>query len=350
YTGLEPERTRILLYDMVTEAGADVLLHTWAADAWTDGDRHIIIIETKAGREAIVARQVIDCTGDGDVAARLGAPFENFIGEKAWGTSLTFRMANVYLEKLLPWMEENGKVTQILRGVKIGGTEPEIMRLSMAWGGEMLEEAKSLKLSGGMILNSLCRHEATYCNCVWRKYEDNLDPVDLTTSEVFLRKMGQTHAALMRKYVPGCEDAYVCSHSPTLGVRLSRIFDTEYEIPRDDVLSGRHYDDTIGFLTFIDLGDYVVTNAGCFGIPYRSFVPLKVENLLLSGRMISRDNVVFQTTRNTVSCVIQGQASGTAAALSIEHGTTPRKLDPQLLREVLAADGAKVDCPELKQD
>ena len=116
------------------------------------------------------------------------------------------------------------------------------------------------------------------------------------------------------------------------------------------MLDGRHHDDTIGFLTFLDLGDYWIKNAGCFGIPYRSIVPLKVENLLLSGRMIGRDTVVFQTTRNTVSCVIQGQAAGTAAALSIQNGTTPRKIDPRLLREVLAADRAKVDCPESKQD
>jgi len=349
YTGLEPERTRVLLYDMVTESGCRVLLHASAAAAWTQGDRHVVVIQSKAGREAIVARQVIDCTGDGDAAAWLGAPFENFAGEKAWGTSLTFRIANIHLERVLPFMEANGEVPQLVIGRKIGGTKDEIVRMTMRWGEKLAAEARARGAAGGMIANSLCRHEITYCNCTWRKYEDNLDPADLTRSEIVLRKAGQAHARFLRECVPGCEEAYVCSHSPTLGVRLSRIFQTEYEIPREDVLGGRHHDDTIGFVSFVDMGDQWIRRAGCFGIPYRAIVPLGVENLLLAGRMISRDEVVFQTTRNTVSCVEQGQAAGTAAALSIERGTTPRRLDPRLLREALAADGAKVDCPELRQ-
>jgi len=221
--------------------------------------------------------------------------------------------------------------------------------MHVRWGEKLAAEARARGAAGGMFANSLCQNEMTYCNCTWRQYENNLDPADLTQSEVLLRKAGQAHARFLRECVPGCEEAYVCSHSPTLGVRLSRIFQTEYEIPREDVLGGRHHDDTIGFVSFVDISDQWIRNAGCFGIPYRSIVPLGVENLLLAGRMISRDRVVFQTTRNTVSCVEQGQAAGTAAALSIERGTTPRRLDPRLLRAALAADGAKVDCPELRQ-
>ena len=350
YTGLEPERTRIMLYDMVTQAGAKVLLHTSAVDAWQEKGRHIVIIETKAGRKAVVARQVVDCTGDGDVAAKLGTPYENFTGKKAWATSLTFRMANVNLEKLLPWMEKHGKVSQIVIGKKINSSKNGIIRLSICWGDKLAKEAKKRNVGGGMILNSICENELTYCNCTWRKYKDNLDPVDLTDSEIFLRKQGQAHAQLMREFIPGCEDCYVSSHSPVLGVRLSRIFQTEYEIPREDVLNGQHHEDTIGFISFIDIGDYWIKNAGCFGIPFRSIVPLKVDNLLLAGRMISRDHVVFLTTRNTVPCIEQGQAAGTAASLCIEKKNTPRELDAGLLREVLKADGVKVDCPELKQD
>jgi hypothetical protein len=350
YTGLEPERTRLMLYYMVIESGAKVLLHAAAVGARTEKDRHIVIIESKAGREAVIARQVIDCTGDGDIAAALGAPFENFIGEKAWGTSLTFRMGNIDLERLLPWMEEHGTVRQIARAKKIGGTVPEIIRLSMKWGGKMAEEAQKRQVKGGMICTSLCRKEFTHCNCTWRTYENNLDPADLTTSEVHLRRQAQEHSRLMRDFVPGCEDCFVSSHSPTLGVRLSRIFDTEYEIPREEVLKGRHHADTIGFVSFVDIEEYWIEKAGCFGIPYRSIVPLKVDNLLLAGRMISRDYVVFQTTRNTVSCAEQGQAAGTAAALCLEKGVMPRKLDPGLLREALRADGVQVDCPELNRE
>jgi hypothetical protein len=350
FTGLEPERMRIILYDMVTEAGAGVLLHTLATNTWTRNERHVVIIETKAGREAIVARQIVDCTGDGDIAAKLGVPFENYSGEKAWATSLTFRVANMNLDKVLPWAEEHGDVSQIARATKIGGTEPEIIRMTVDWKGKLAETLRERELGTWLACTSICRHDATHCNCNFRRYKDNLDPADLTQSEIILRKWGQSYAQTLREYIPGCKDCYVSSHSPTLGVRLSRIFETEYEIPRKDVLSGVHHRDTIGFVSFVDDTKHWIKNAGCFGIPYRAIIPLGVENLLLAGRMISKDWVVFQTTRNTVASMEQGQAAGTAAALSIQHHTTPRDLDTELLREALRQDGVKVDCPELAQD
>lgn len=347
FTGLEPEKTRLLLYEMVTEAGAEVLLHAFCVDAWAKGDRHIVIIESKAGREAIVARQVIDATGDGDVAAKLGAPFENFSHDKAWFTSLTFRIAGVRLEDVVAWAEKNGKVTQIARAVKPGCAEKEIIRTSINHEGPFREAAGKLGMGNWMALTSVAADEITHTNCTGRKYVDNLDPADLTRSEIILRRQGQGIADLFAKHVPGCEKARVVSHSPTLGVRLSRIFKTEYEIPRSDVLEGRHHADTIGFVSFVDVGSEWIRNAGCFGFPYRSMVPLRAENLLATGRMISTDHVVFQTTRNTVISVEMGQAAGTAAALALQGKTTPRKLSPELLRETLRKDGAKVDCPEL---
>jgi hypothetical protein len=349
FTGLEPERTRILLYDMVTEAGAKVLLHALAVNAWTEGERHLVMIESKAGREAILAGQIVDCTGDGDIAARLGVPFENYSGEKAWANSLTFRVANLHLEKVLTWAEEQGEVTQIAMANKDGGAEPEIIRMTVTWKGKLAEALKEKGLGTWLACTSIFRNDATYCNCNFHQYENNLDPADPTRSEIILRKRGQAYARTLQEFVPGCEDCYVSSHSPTLGVRLSRIFDTEYEIPRADVLDGVHAKDTIGFVSFVDDADHWIKNAGCFGIPYRSIVPLRVENLLLAGRMISKDPVVFQTTRNTVPSMEQGQAAGTAAALSIQHHTTPRELETELLRETLHQDGVKVDCPELYQ-
>ena len=347
FTGLEPEKTRLLLYDMVKESGAEVLLHAWAVAAWKEGDRFVVVVETKAGRQAIVARQVVDSTGDGDVAAALGAPFETFDHGKAWFTSLTFRIAELPVESLVEYMEKHGRVTQIARAVKPGMKQPSIIRTCINHEGEIRDGAKALGMGNWMAVSSLGHDEITYCNCTGRKYVDNLDPVDLTESEVVLRRQAQGMAALLAKHVPGCGNARVVSHSPTLGVRLSRIFRTEYEIPKEDVLGGRHHEDGIGFVSFVDIGDQWIKNAGCFGIPYRSIVPLGVENLLVTGRMISSDNVVFQTTRNTVASVEMGQAAGTAAALAVRDGTTPRRLSPGLLRETLRSDGVRIECPEL---
>ena len=164
YTGLEPETTRILLFDMVSGSGAKVRLHTWAAAARTRQDRHLVITESKAGREAVVARQVVDCTGDGDVAVWLGAPCENFCGERAWRTSLTFRIANMRLETALPWLEAHASVPQLAVGRKIGGTADEVVRLSLRFSGELAAKARERGARPWMICNSLRRHEATYCN------------------------------------------------------------------------------------------------------------------------------------------------------------------------------------------
>ena len=132
--GLEPEATRIMLYDMVAGGwGAQVLLHITAHSAQTLADRHVVVIESKAGREAIIAKQIVDCTGDGDVARLVGR-----VARKLHRRTLLVHFAHLAtmggtwrLEELLPWMETNGTVNQIVIGRKIGGTEDEIIRLTM---------------------------------------------------------------------------------------------------------------------------------------------------------------------------------------------------------------------------
>jgi hypothetical protein len=339
-TPVEPEALKRVAHEMLAEAGVDLLLHARAVDVLKEGDRAAgVIIESKAGREAIRARQVVDTSGDGDAAARLGAPHTHYAREKAWGVSLTFRLAAVRLEAALEQLDPMGVVSQVARAVKVGGTGPEIVRMAFSLRRAFPQECERLGLPGHFITTSIRRGECTYCNCTWHRPSDTLDPRDLGRAELALRRQVEAVAAFLRERVRGFEDSYVAATSVQVGVRQSRVFDCEYEVTREDVVGGRQFPDEVGLIAFVDLADYWVKDAGAVGLPYRALVPKGVENLLVAGRMIGHDHVVFQTLRNTVASMLGGQAAGTAAAMAAADGTSPRRLDPQVLRRRLAADG-----------
>ncbi len=118
------------------------------------------------------------------------------------------------------------------------------------------------------------------------------------------------------------------------------MIETLFDIPREYVLRGEGAEDEVGRFGFIDMSEYEVEHAGSFGIPYRSLIPKGIDGVLIAGRSMSTDHVVHNATRNVACCLMTGQAAGTAAALAVREGVRPSALDAQLLREVLAENGA----------
>jgi hypothetical protein len=180
----------------------------------------------------------------------------------------------------------------------------------------------------------------------------NLDPEEALATELELRDKASAFTAFLRKHVDGFERALMVSFAPLLGVRGSRIVQCEYEITFDDVRNERGYPDEVGRYAWADIGNDTGSSegqprhGGSYGFPYRAILPRQVDHLLVAGRLITADLRAHESTRNTVHCMMQGEAAGTAAALAVQQGVTPRHLDVRLLQDTLLKNGVVLSRPQ----
>lgn len=274
---------------MLAEAGVRILYQTWACEPVIEDDRiTAVVIQNKAGRQAIAPRVVIDATGDGDLFAAAGEPFE--------------------LERVHPWL------WFLLGGVNVsdealgsGGLFFQTKardRALVPWGGEMRVNRKI----------------------------DATDPVEVSESLVECRRMVLEEAARLKGSVPGFEDSHVSLVADQLGITESRRLQGAYVMSRDDI--DRPFDDVIA-----RTGHW--TKYDCtYSIPYRSLLPRRLSNLLVAGRCISVDHRVHHATKEIPSCMATGQAAGTAAALAAQVDTPISGVDVATLQSRLREQGA----------
>ncbi len=336
-TPVEPEITKAVLNKMLLEAGVELLLHTVVIQVLTNNDIiEGVVVWNKAGYTFVPAKQYIDCTGDGDLAAYAGVPYKHFktndVG--AYPAGFTFRLCNIDLVKMEADLERKGLITMLGHATKPGDTEPELVRLGFNI------RRLGFKKTFYFYATSLRPNELTYCNCLNFGPNDGLDPKRLTNGEVYIRKLLLEVVEFFRNKIDGCQNCYAAGAAPYIGQRRGRAIHCEYELSKEDCLEGREFEDQIGCISFIDAGNLIVKNSGAFGIPYRAIIPLKIKNLLVAGRTISPNNVAFAATRNTVCSMITGQASGTAASMAVTKGYSPRDIDVKTLREELIKDDA----------
>jgi hypothetical protein len=136
---------------------------------------------------------------------------------------------------------------------------------------------------------------------------------------------------------------YVAGPAPSVGQRRGRAIHCVYELTQQDCCDGQQFEDQIGCFSFIDNMDYFVRDGGAYGIPYRALISRRVSNLLIAGRMMTVDLVAHNSTRNTVNCLICGQAAGTAAAMASKKDVAPIEVDVQALRQTLCRDGVLLE-------
>ncbi len=339
-TPVEPETFKLAAAQMCLEAGADLLLHTVVDEVRAAGGQiEGLVLWNKAGRSLVRARQYVDCTGDGDLAAYAGAPFEHFKpGDPgAYAAGFTFRLVNLDLQRMEADLERRGLITHLAHAVKPGMRAPEIIRLGIHTG--RLRQAGVEDAPGYLLSSSLRPRELTYVNCINYGPNDGLDPAALTAAEVDLRGKMLKVAEMFRKHIAGCEDCYPAGPAPSVGQRRARAIRCEYELTEEDCTTGRRFADAIGCFSFIDYPNTFVQEAGAYAIPYRALIPRGVNNLLIAGRMMSVELKAHASTRNTVNCLICGQAAGTAAALAARQGISPREVDVELLQDMLKKAG-----------
>jgi len=340
-TPVEPETFKLAAAQLCVESGVKLLLHT-VLDEVRASEGHVdgAVVWNKAGRSLIRAREYVDCTGDGDLAAYAGADFERFAAGDpgAYPAGFTFRLCNVDLPALEADLERRGLIWHLAHAVKPGGEEPELVRFGLDM--QKFRELTGEEAPSYFFGVSMRPRELTYVNCINYGPNDGLDPEALTAAEVDLRGQMLRVADLFRRHVAGCEECYAAGPAPSAGQRRGRAIRCEYELTQQDCVEGRQIDDQIGCFSFIDNARYEVRDAGHYGIPYRALIPRKLDNVLTAGRMMTVDLVAHNSTRNTVCCLICGQAAGTAAGMAAGGDVGPREVDAERLRGQLVNDGA----------
>jgi hypothetical protein len=319
---------------LVIDSGAQLLFHAQACGVIMRSPSEIeaILIETKSGRHAVVGKVYIDCSGDGDLAAQAGAPFEKGTGgDGMLYPSTMFRVNGVDPERAGDawnhfgrWMEEAER-----RGRKFPRKTPIIrpQKNPMEWRANVTQ---------------LANPDGSPVDCT--------NAIQLSAAEVEGRRQIVDFFEFLRSSAPGFEQAYILEIAPQVGVRETRRVLGEYQLTEDDVLRCASFDDTIGVNGWMVeahvAGDIAfkwqdIPNVRGFNhLPYRMVVPQRIDNLLVAGRCASMTHMGQSAARVSGACFVMGQAAGTAAAMSLVAGVRPRELDVGSLQRRLEEGGA----------
>ncbi len=349
-TLVEPEAVKEVAFEMLVENGVDVLLYTLCTDVIMKENRlEGVIIESKAGREVILAKAIIDCTGDADVAFRSGVPCEQ--GDEEGGVqppTLMFSLGNVDTDKLRLSIAEDPLTysTDFIPADYFSQNRQFIVVGLRELVKKAHEDGLLLPTDRTIVITGLRKGEA-WINMTRVNGVDGTDPASLTQGEfIAMRQISVIYKYLLN-YVPGFENSYLLRKAPFLGIRETRRIVGKYIMTRDDILSCRKFDDAVAVASYpLDIhhpkgGDCTLEWSGdCYDIPYRSLVPLKVENLLVAGRSISTTHEAMSAIRVMAPCMAMGEAAGRAAKIAVLEGVAPSKIDVEKLRRQLLSNGA----------
>ena len=336
-TAIDTEMYKLITFEMLVEAGVFTCVNTLLAGAIMDGSRiKGVIVESRSGREAFYAKAFVDCTAYGDLAAYAGADYTE---PNDYAVCNSIGIANVSIDKYYDFLKSHDAITQQAEGRR-SGKDGQIVRLD----GRRVNLPEGFREGAGKIGMSMVT--TTVHDNYFMFIKLNLKmPVSPTSrdavakAELILRRRQAKAIELFREYVPGCEKAFIARTSPSLNIRRGRLISCDYDITLSDVLEGRHFDDEVMVYGFHDSAPrFQIKNGGTYGIPYRALRVAGINNLLAAGMMITSNHDAHMSTRNTVCCMGQGQATGTAAALCAAKNCGSRELRYSHLRETLEND------------
>lgn len=339
---------------LVEEAGVRPLLHRLGvAPIVENGAIRGVITESKAGREAILARRVIDATGDADIATRCGAPSRKTPKEKMMAVSVMFSMSGVNKQRFIDAVKADPQTYADWSGngewdYETTGKEDKLFSPFLRKPFQKALEAgiipPYLKTIAGTWGTVSDQGDLTYLNLVHVPEIDGTNPDDLTVGEMRGRREAIFALEALRKFMPGCEGAKLRNFGMTLGVRDTRKIDALYNLTGTDVREQARFDDAIGiFPEFIDgYGVLILPTTGRYWhVPYRSLVPKGIGNLLVAGRSIGGDLISHASSRNMMCCAVSGQGAGVAAAVSLRRDEPFERLDIGAVQGELARQGAR---------
>ncbi|MCP5523471.1 MAG: FAD-dependent oxidoreductase [Verrucomicrobiales bacterium] len=287
----DPELTKLVMDEMIQEAGVRMLFHSWVADVVMDGNAvRGVVLESKAGRQAVLAKVVVDASGDGDVFAAAGAEHE----QRLHAVGLVHRLGNVDRADLEALKEAGFK--------NLGSVEP-------------LPSVKWVNLRGpstdGLDIAELSRLEVEHRRSIWKRLEK-------------LRE------------VPGADKVFVLQIAPQIGVRITRLLAGVRKMTDKEARSGVREPDTIAIGGTYGAG----RDKPGFAIPYGCMVPKAVDNVIAAGRCLDVDTPMVEDMRLIATCLLTGHAAGAAAGVAVRDKCRPREVDPEKLRDLLRHQGA----------
>jgi hypothetical protein len=300
-----------------------VLYHSSACGVEMDGQRiAAVLVANKAGITRVRAKQVIDCTGDADVAAWAGAPTDK--GAELQPLTLHFRIGNV---KKAPDMSKNCRIAL-----------------------EKAHERGELPMYYGPGVMFMFADDEIYVHGV-RVPADASDPVELTRAEMQGRSDAWAMYEAWKRDVPGFEDSYFITSGPFIGVRETRRIIGQHVLAEDEIMATKAFDDAIATgCWYLDMHPNKITTGAAnavpkqqpapYDIPYRSLLPRNVDNLLVAGRCHSTTRLAQSSTRVTVTAMALGEAAAVAAALAVQGSTSPLKIDGREVRKKLRTQNA----------
>ncbi|MBQ7720260.1 MAG: FAD-dependent oxidoreductase [Clostridia bacterium] len=320
---IDPEKLKGIYLDMLRDAGADILLYTFVCGAIVeDGAVKGVITESKSGRRVFTAKVTVDGTGDGDVAAYAGVPYEK-------------------------GRESDGRMQPCTLMFKVGGVDKSRMVLLGSFESTYETEKGELQALAKAHIPYPAGHLLVYdnplpgiitCNMTNCTEIDGTKAEDLTRAEIVCRSQMPAIVKYLREFVPGFESCYIVSAGSMMGIRETRRFKGEYTLNESDVLEARVFDDWVVRDAHFNFDVHNLTGAGLdatgvqhkwtqkkgYTIPYGCLVPVGINGLLLSGRNISGTHLAHSNYRVMPICAGIGEAAGAAAALAVRSGTDPR--------------------------
>lgn len=304
----DPDGWKRVANDLVAENAINLRLHSWFSRSIVeDGRIKGVICETKAGREAILGDVVIDTTGDLDVAAAAGAPFQH----GSYIVTTVFRLGGVDTEAAERFKFEEPE--------RFGAIDKQARRVV---GGSWENWWLKTPLPG-----------VVWCNCPHMPGHDGTKVEDLTRADAEGRKRVYAMADFVKANMPGFEKSFVVDVAPQLGVRTTRLLDGEYVVSKDDVMKRVHFPDT-------------VARGRDYYTPFRAMLPRGVDQLVVAGRHYSATEAAQKLSREIPPCMSMGHAAGVAAALAVDRGVAVRAVPPaDICAKVRAQGGDPGDRP-----
>lgn len=330
-----PDALKVVAEQLTAEAGVEMLFHTLVADViWEIKGSRLsgVIVENKWGRSALMAKMIVDASGDGDVAWRAGVPYEYGDG-KGGAQALTtiFRLINVDQEQM--------RELTMPRVKEILGKAKETGRYSFYRVDGILNPA----LPAGMVtvnissIPDLC----------------GIDPRDLTRAEIEGRRQAYEYVRAFRDALPGFERAEIAALAPQVGIRETRRILGEYILTEEDVLKGKKPHDGIALGAWpVEIHDPVTRGVkwgflegedDYYSIPLGCMIAQKTENLLVAGRCISATHVAQASTRVIAQSFALGEAAGTVAARAIGSKGNVREIPVADVQKSLREHGAALE-------
>ncbi len=339
-TSIDTELYKLVAHEMLEEAGVATFLNTFAADATREGSTVTgVICDSHEGRELVRARCFVDCTGYGDLSARAGASYSE---PNDYHVAGSMGVANVDIEKLTAYLQEHNALTDLVYGRR-SGRDNQIVRIGAKRSRANLppEFAEAVsRLHVDFVTTTVHDNYLMFVRVNYKLPKSPTSRDEMARAELDIRRRQHESVKLFRKLVPGCKGAFIARTSPSIDIRRARLIECDYDVSLADVLEARHFEDDVMTYGFHDSAPRLqIRNGGTYGIPYRALRVKGIDNLLAAGMLITSDHEAHMSTRNTVSCMAQGQAAGTAAALCALRRCSTRDLPYRDLRAALEKGG-----------